>query len=218
MFNDKIKGLLVGLLAGSVLTGGLVFARSGNQWIDASYDNIKLYVNGSKVDTSSNEPFIYNGSTYLPVRAVAEALGQNVDWDGNTKSVYIGSKPSGAAYLMDVCPPYSGNADEQTFKMAGKLYSKGFITTNNANILVNLESRYSELKCVIGHPDNVLDCRDSTVTFYVDGNVVKEVELKKDELPKTISIPLNYGKQLNIKTSFTGPDGSGIGISNITVE
>jgi hypothetical protein len=35
------------------------------------------------------EPFVSDGTTYLPVRAIADALGKNVSWDNATKSVYI---------------------------------------------------------------------------------------------------------------------------------
>ena len=35
------------------------------------------------------EAFIYNGTTYLPVRAVGNALGKQVSWDGKTKTVYL---------------------------------------------------------------------------------------------------------------------------------
>lgn len=38
------------------------------------------------------EPIIYNGTTYLPVRAVAEAIGMEVNWDGNTNTVSLGGK------------------------------------------------------------------------------------------------------------------------------
>ena len=34
-------------------------------------------------------PFIIDGTTYLPVRAVSESLGKNVAWNGETYSVYI---------------------------------------------------------------------------------------------------------------------------------
>lgn len=42
-------------------------------------------VNGTPVDV-----FIYNGTTYLPARAISEALGKTVQWDGQANSVYIG--------------------------------------------------------------------------------------------------------------------------------
>lgn len=34
-------------------------------------------------------PYIKDGSTYVPVRFVSEALEATVKWDGNTKTVYI---------------------------------------------------------------------------------------------------------------------------------
>ena len=52
--------------------------------ITVTYDNIKVVVDGKEVqfgkDTKGNqiEPFIYNGTTYLPLRAVAEAVGKEV--------------------------------------------------------------------------------------------------------------------------------------------
>lgn len=47
--------------------------------------------NLSGMDTiySDVAPRIMNERTYLPVRAVSEGLGASVDWDGNTRSVYI---------------------------------------------------------------------------------------------------------------------------------
>lgn len=49
-------------------------------------------------------PIMYNGSTYIPVRAVSEIFGQKVDWDGGTKTVYIGTRgatePANLAKIM----------------------------------------------------------------------------------------------------------------------
>lgn len=73
------------------------------------YPGVKIYVDDAKLnptDVNGNtvEVFIYNGTTYLPVRAVSEALGEVVQWDGVTNSVYIGKhtgdKP--AAWLTDL--------------------------------------------------------------------------------------------------------------------
>ena len=63
--------------------------------LTANYAGITLVVHGETVtpkDASGNivDPFIVDGTTYLPVRAVAEALGEEVSWDGATKTVYIG--------------------------------------------------------------------------------------------------------------------------------
>ena len=66
------------------------FAKTGTEKIDAVYNDIKIVADGNTVSTDA-EPFIYNGTTYLPVRAISEALGKEVNWDAQTNTVYIGS-------------------------------------------------------------------------------------------------------------------------------
>ncbi len=61
------------------------------------YRDIKLYINQQLVvpkDVNGNvvEPFLIEGTTYLPVRAVSEALGKVVEWDGENKRVLISSQ------------------------------------------------------------------------------------------------------------------------------
>ena len=52
---------------------------------------ITKYLNGQVSEYGQTDvvPQIINDRTYLPLRAVGEALGATVDWDGNTRSVYI---------------------------------------------------------------------------------------------------------------------------------
>lgn len=51
---------------------------------------ITVYVNKVKVDFPDQEPYVdINGRTLVPVRFVSEALGANVDWDGNQQTVTI---------------------------------------------------------------------------------------------------------------------------------
>jgi hypothetical protein len=54
-------------------------------------DVISLIVDG-QVITSDVAPQIVDGRTLVPVRAVSEALGCEVSWDNNTRSVIIVSK------------------------------------------------------------------------------------------------------------------------------
>lgn len=59
-----------------------------------TYRDIKITLNGGTVDSKdangkSVEPFIMDGTTYLPVRAVAEALGLEVKWDSKTSTVAL---------------------------------------------------------------------------------------------------------------------------------
>ena len=95
----EIRGFLVGVLVTSLLTGTLAFASQGTKIIEAFYDDIKIFIYGSEVTPRDAggaivEPFRYNGTTYLPVRAISEALGHEVTWVEEAKSVYIGNLPA----------------------------------------------------------------------------------------------------------------------------
>lgn len=88
---------------GEASTGtGTAPATYSSKSITVYYDNIKLSVGGKTItprDASGTEvePFIYNDTTYLPVRAIASALDVNVGWDGGTNTVYLGEQPEGTA-------------------------------------------------------------------------------------------------------------------------
>ena len=42
-------------------------------------------------------PITYNGTTYLPIRAIGELMGKNVNWDQSTYTVTIGGTRTTAA-------------------------------------------------------------------------------------------------------------------------
>lgn len=97
MFNkERVKGLVTGVLIGAIAAGTAgVFAYT--DYIEAVYNDIKIVVDGQQITpTDGNgkvvEPFISYGTTYLPVRAVANAFGKEVDWDGETNTVTLGAK------------------------------------------------------------------------------------------------------------------------------
>lgn len=89
-FKQFTAGALCGVL---MMTAVPTVAKVGKQAISVVYNNIKLEVNGIKTTMPSGvEPFVYNGTTYLPVRAVAEALGEAVEYDKSTGTVYVGNR------------------------------------------------------------------------------------------------------------------------------
>jgi hypothetical protein len=61
-------------------------------------------VNGVEAKSTQGEPFIYEGRTYVPLRAVAEALGTEVTWDGQANRVHINGKVNldGQVYIKTV--------------------------------------------------------------------------------------------------------------------
>ena len=65
-----------------------ITAVKENTTIRLTLDNTTAYINDS-AQTLDAAPLLYEGSTLVPARFVAEALGATVDWDAQTKTVTI---------------------------------------------------------------------------------------------------------------------------------
>lgn len=66
------------------------FAASNTKTAQLYYNNIKVSLNGASIPLNgNNEPFIIDGTTYLPVRAISEALNLQVDWDASSNTVRL---------------------------------------------------------------------------------------------------------------------------------
>jgi len=76
-------------------TAGVVAAPDVQQITAKLATDFKITLNGNAwapkdADGSDLYPLVYKNRTYLPVRAVAEALNVKVDWDAKTSTVILG--------------------------------------------------------------------------------------------------------------------------------
>lgn len=233
--KDVFFGMVLGLLITAMAIPALA---AGVKTIEANYMDIKLVVDGVPItpkDASGKavEPFVYEGTTYLPVRAVGEALGKDVKWDGETKTVYVGEIPGKVNYLVDVCPPYeSKNYQEyhaskaEFFKMGGKDYSNGFTLSgyngSSNYAIANLDGQYSTLTFDLGHVDGT-NIYGSAIKldFYLDGSFSQSIELNPEMSVKSVSVPLKNALQVKIVFTTNADLYSGVskyGIANAILE
>ncbi|HHX62989.1 MAG TPA: copper amine oxidase N-terminal domain-containing protein [Epulopiscium sp.] len=89
--NKKFIRKCTTVFVGTLLLTTVVQATSLTKKIDATFKNIQVYYNNQQ-KTMAQEPFLYNGSVYLPVRAVSELVDKNVDWNSSTNSVFVTDK------------------------------------------------------------------------------------------------------------------------------
>ncbi len=102
------KSFLVGVLA-VILVVALALPVLGASGVWQTWDVLvggyTLVVDGQTVqpeDANGNPVEIanYNGTTYLPIRAIGKALGKEVDYDGETRTIYLGEKPPQGYYWV----------------------------------------------------------------------------------------------------------------------
>jgi hypothetical protein len=87
-----LSGVIITL--GTIILCNTVFAVATGTNISVYYNNIKILINGNEIKTKdvngkTEEPFIFNGTTYVPIRVVSEALNKIVQWDGDRKQILI---------------------------------------------------------------------------------------------------------------------------------
>lgn len=106
----KRFSFLAGMLTMALLFGmmGTAYAAYQKQ-ATLNYSGIQIVLDGETVtprDGAGNlvEPFTIDGTTYLPVRAIGEALGLEVGWDGSTNTVILTSpEDEWADYIVCDC-------------------------------------------------------------------------------------------------------------------
>ena len=103
---NKTKTFVAALLVLCILS---VTALGATGVIQATlnYRGIKITLNGETVEPkdvngNSTEPFIYDGTTYLPIRAVGDALNLDVGWDDATSTVSLTSGPEHIYPLLGI--------------------------------------------------------------------------------------------------------------------
>lgn len=104
---------LILILACSSFALGAVTMTS----INVSPNTAKIYVNGELL---SADNFNYNGTLYVPLRAVSENMGADVNWNNSTKTATITSKEvnttlsSGNAKTSNATPQNTSNININT--------------------------------------------------------------------------------------------------------
>lgn len=220
--NQKLRTRLVSTLAVAALmcTSAAAASKVTTKMIEANYMGIRLVVDGVEVtpkDANGNkvEPFASSGTTYLPVRAIGEALGKEVTWDGSTATIYVGDIPGQADSWMKKLPPYQVSDQSQIFdgsdpkkhmSIKGKTVNEGVYLKlewgkGESYAMWNTDLKYDSMTFTVGHVDGTQE-RDLTMDVYLDGEIADSYELPWDGQAQTFTIPLN--RAANVKVLFRG--------------
>ena len=94
-FGKKLSLLIVAILIMSSLAT-VVYAAGHKETLTAIFRNITIYRNNKLVELELEEdmyePFIVNGRTYVPLRAVSNIFDKEIIWDGTNYRIYINDK------------------------------------------------------------------------------------------------------------------------------
>lgn len=203
MNKHSLRGFVTGVLVSAMVMTCASPVWAAMKQITVSIGGIDIYVDQQlKVPTSATgkrvDPIVYDGTTYLPVRAISNMLGKEVAWDQATKSIYIGKAPSKGT---------QGVLAENLTKFSG---SCNILTGSSAKykILGDEFTPFNAIKSYSG--DNIITWKLDSKYQSIDGKFVmsysslgdsKEVELQFYNVDQ-------YGEETLI-SSFTNKCGDG---------
>lgn len=210
--KKRLQGLFAGILIGALLTSGIAIAASTTTLYDVIANGVKIVVDGQKLnptDANGNkvEPIIYNGTTYLPVRAVANALGKAVYWDGPNYTVYVGNMDGKLEYpTVELENMISINHDmkstDELTDNYGNRYGravKDYIDSYKYEFL--LGQKYSSFKGTLYVPEGTKSDRSNYLKIIADGKTIyTSPEMERASVP--VNIDVNVTGYNDVKIEF----------------
>lgn len=213
----NIKSFILGVCVALTLTS-IISVSAQN--IDVIMNGIKIYWDGvEKTLTDANgnkvEPMIYQGTTYVPLRAMSNLMGKEVDWNQSEMAVYVGTKPTMRTIpLADMEDNINGidcnyrkscsfNLKNETVQCTnGAMY---FGQYNNTEIYYVLDNKFSRFTAKAVMPYSYVgETGSATLTFYSVENDGTENEIKSYNLKKCedhINVDINLTGVTNLKVA-----------------
>ena len=167
---------VIAVFSGTLCVTSFAFGTRKNISVN---DGVSVYMNGEELkmtDVNGNpvSGFVYDGTTYVPARAISEANGKDVTWDQQTGTVYITDHET---------------TDESVVQDTQLQKSSGVITTNSGDSvgLSSLEHR--------------TDDTGSPVVYYTSDissdSLVKMYEALGVDLQGNVGVKMSTGEAGN---------------------
>jgi len=228
--KGNVKSFIAGACLATVVTGAFaVFAETTN--IQVTMKGIKVYWDGverelTNVDGVKVEPILYDGTTYVPVRAMSNLAGKTVDWDEEKQAVIIGKPPvAETTFLKDmqeriVFKINGGRIEEdydggefilknKKYQYNNALYAMYSNNDKDYNVIIyDLDGQFKEVvgKAVSGYTEMGSD-GTGVIQFYsikddgTEERLIKQVEVNQTMEPEDIAVDVEGVINLKIVIS-----------------
>ncbi len=202
----------LGLAAGMVVSGCVsAFASDGSlsdavQHVTASINDSFSFIVDDKLQTIPDEysVIVYNNRSYLPVRAVGEMLGADIEWDGNTNTAYITTKENEPDDDSDV-GDNSGDSDDNS-DIDSNDEGDGDNADDNGNAVKEPEIEYKELPQVYENTYFRVTAEAYFTDSYGD-RLYLSIKNKEDGVLRLVSSKTTYkidGKEYTYLSALSG--------------
>lgn len=184
----------------SVISASLIFSAG------YASDDVRVYVNGNRMNS---ETIMHNDRIYVPIRAVSENLGAEVNWDGANNTAYIDfTEDDAIAKIVENVSPavvtivgnYRSGGEAQKYNNT-TVHGSGVVYKSNGHIVTNA---------------HVVDNLENLTVVFNDGTLCAGKVLYSDTvadiaLVKVDRIGLSHIEMADISTVVSGKTAIAIG-------
>lgn len=207
--KKRIQGFVAGVLTCALFGAGAYAAQSVRIVVDGS-EIVPLDGNGKRVD-----PIIVDGTTYLPVRAVANAFGKAVYWDGPSYTVYLGEMNGTLAYptteIQDVDNIGGNFCDVDSAQLTdnyGNTYANAIKAGDwSRTFQTLLNMKYSRFKCTLYVPKGYSGGDETKVSIKTDGKTIySSPVITKTSRPIPVDVDIRGCNDFQIEVTGRGTE------------
>ena len=199
--KTNMKSFVSGCLVTATLVGliGSAGAMVGQRTANLDYNNIKVTLDGQQVelvDANGNavEPFAINGTTYLPVRAVSNALGLGVGWDAATSTVTLTSDGNS----NETTPPdNSGDVSGKVGDYSVVIKSATVTTDYEGNPAIVVTYNWTN-----GSDETMMAMTALSSKAFQDGIQLESALMTSDNYTPNVATELKPGASLDVQAAY----------------
>ena len=204
--KKTLKGYVLGVITTAIFAGTISMAANSVRIVIDNKELIPTDVNGNIV-----EPIIIDGTTYLPVRAVAQAFGKAVYWDGPNFTVYLGDMNGSLEYpTVEIEDMISINQRPQITNALtdnyGNRYSHAIYNElPNRHLEYLLQMKYSRFKGTLYVPQGATSDKSAYLSIIADGKTI----YTSPEMTKTsasVNVDVNVKGYNDVEIVFSTDD------------
>lgn len=230
------KKFITGFIAGAITFSSIgAFAASGKA-IEVFYS-----IKDIKIDNVSQmpdqKPFTYNGTTFVPLRFIADKLEQPIKYDAKSQTIYIGKFDGEKVYLGDGKTHSDYDATALSFEYGSgsktikdnlkKEYSKYLLfkyeptmtEKPSGKFVFDLNKNYTKFYATIGFTEDSGEIdKPIQVRIYADDKRIYANEIERGRLPADINLNITDTIKLRIETDLDSERMAKIGLFNAYFE
>ncbi|MEK8130975.1 peptidylprolyl isomerase [Paenibacillus filicis] len=144
--KERLKYTAVGVVIGTMLTAAVGVSAAGGQQIEVYAKKLRFMFDGKEKALAEGTPFIYEGTTYVPLRFVSEALGKPVQYDGKRDTIWVGSRYTKPPELeIDAAKTYTATIQTTKGPIVIELFAKDAPQTVNNFIKLAKDGYYDDV-------------------------------------------------------------------------